>query len=511
MESVIVLALLADFLYSVKKCDRDVIMNLKLKKMLAAAAASAAFLAAVQCSDKPVPVTQLNDARLELSKAESEGADKTAAELYKKADQLLLDSHTKLAENDRDASAEQAVMSYESSVKARLLAAPVYTDEKKAAAQTSLENAEKAMAESFAAAEYNQALTLFNEAAASHDNAAKLKAGLPAEPASAEGEAKPSEPEAMAKKQEVLSAYEAAYTKYNNVQMTANAARTRSLARSSELTASANRTEAKLREAQSMGAQQSSPDAYNKAMADLNLAKSKIASGDLKEASELLRNAEQLANTAHAAAQQSQARKLADQAKTSLDGAKRSVAQKKASSPATEENNSIFAKLDEFLKAGDEGLNSSETNYRNRRYDASIKDSNEVINLTKIISAELAKVSATDPAAVAARERQMAAEQAEKDRLAKEQAEKDRLAAEQAKKDSDDSKKASDLPEGWSEYTVKAPNSLWRIAKYPEIYGRGIHWKKIYEANKEQIKNPDRIYPGQVLKIPPKDWNPEKK
>ncbi|GEP95320.1 LysM peptidoglycan-binding domain-containing protein [Chitinophaga cymbidii] len=48
------------------------------------------------------------------------------------------------------------------------------------------------------------------------------------------------------------------------------------------------------------------------------------------------------------------------------------------------------------------------------------------------------------------------------------------------------------------EYEVKSGDSLSKIAKnYP-----GLTWQKIYEANKDQIKNPDIIHPGQKLKIP---------
>lgn len=50
-------------------------------------------------------------------------------------------------------------------------------------------------------------------------------------------------------------------------------------------------------------------------------------------------------------------------------------------------------------------------------------------------------------------------------------------------------------------YTVKKGDSLWAIAK--KHYGSGADWKKIYEANKDTIgSNPNRIYPGQMFKIP---------
>lgn len=49
-------------------------------------------------------------------------------------------------------------------------------------------------------------------------------------------------------------------------------------------------------------------------------------------------------------------------------------------------------------------------------------------------------------------------------------------------------------------YTVVAGDSLSKIAK--KLYGDGNQWKRIFDANRDQIKNPDLIHPGQVLKIP---------
>ena len=49
-------------------------------------------------------------------------------------------------------------------------------------------------------------------------------------------------------------------------------------------------------------------------------------------------------------------------------------------------------------------------------------------------------------------------------------------------------------------YTVVAGDSLSKIAK--KVYGDGNKWKRIFEANRDTVKNPDLIHPGQVLKIP---------
>jgi nucleoid-associated protein YgaU len=49
-------------------------------------------------------------------------------------------------------------------------------------------------------------------------------------------------------------------------------------------------------------------------------------------------------------------------------------------------------------------------------------------------------------------------------------------------------------------YVVKAGDSLSRIAR--AHYGDANQWRRIYEANRDQIKDPDLIHPGQSLKIP---------
>ena len=47
---------------------------------------------------------------------------------------------------------------------------------------------------------------------------------------------------------------------------------------------------------------------------------------------------------------------------------------------------------------------------------------------------------------------------------------------------------------------VQPGNNLWRIAR--DAYGRGIRYTLIYQANQDQIRNPSRIYPGQVFAVP---------
>ncbi|MFP6743328.1 MAG: LysM peptidoglycan-binding domain-containing protein, partial [Alphaproteobacteria bacterium] len=60
------------------------------------------------------------------------------------------------------------------------------------------------------------------------------------------------------------------------------------------------------------------------------------------------------------------------------------------------------------------------------------------------------------------------------------------------------------LPTGRDSVVVVQPgNSLWRIAR--RSYGEGVQYVTIFEANRDQIGDPDLIYPGQIFLLPSAD------
>jgi nucleoid-associated protein YgaU len=59
------------------------------------------------------------------------------------------------------------------------------------------------------------------------------------------------------------------------------------------------------------------------------------------------------------------------------------------------------------------------------------------------------------------------------------------------------------IPRDWPHsITVMEGDNLWQIAKRWEIYGDGRMWERIYQANQDQIRDPNLIKPGMVLTIP---------
>lgn len=57
-----------------------------------------------------------------------------------------------------------------------------------------------------------------------------------------------------------------------------------------------------------------------------------------------------------------------------------------------------------------------------------------------------------------------------------------------------------DLAPGQAQVVVQPGNSLWRMAR--RVYGEGTRYTVIYDANRDFIRDPDLIYPGQVFTVP---------
>ena len=70
--------------------------------------------------------------------------------------------------------------------------------------------------------------------------------------------------------------------------------------------------------------------------------------------------------------------------------------------------------------------------------------------------------------------------------------------AETLRKEREEEKKMKEV----KSYRVKSGDSLIGIAAKPSVYGNASLWKKLFNANRDKIKNPNVIHPGLLLKVP---------
>ena len=91
-------------------------------------------------------------------------------------------------------------------------------------------------------------------------------------------------------------------------------------------------------------------------------------------------------------------------------------------------------------------------------------------------------------------------EEEKKIRLAKIEAEKRKAAHiyESREKRKDTKRK----PPLLTHFEVRKKQSLWAISALREVYNDPLLWPAIYKANRDQIKDPRQVFPGQVLTIP---------
>ena len=72
---------------------------------------------------------------------------------------------------------------------------------------------------------------------------------------------------------------------------------------------------------------------------------------------------------------------------------------------------------------------------------------------------------------------------------------------------------ATELASRNGRVVIQPGNNLWRISRV--IYGQGVQYTIIYQANKDQIRNPHLIYPGQIFATPgvsgPEKIDPEQR
>ncbi len=217
-----------------------------------------------------------------------------------------------------------------------------------------------------------------------------------------------------------------------------------------------------LEDAEKYGARESAPENYKLAVENLTIAEESYGSLELKKGFSAIEIAKINADEAFITAIKKTA------------GDRMTVAEKAVS--AAEKAPVNQSRKDE-IAAARESLENAKSSYGDMKYRESIEASDEAIRLASMKEG-IVIARETDEGLEGGKEAEEEGETAE---TAEEEGEKDYFL-----------------------YTVKDRtrfhDCLWYIAK--RFYNNPYLWPKIYKANNDKIRNPNRIYPGQVLKVP---------
>ncbi|MBP7901652.1 MAG: LysM peptidoglycan-binding domain-containing protein [Spirochaetes bacterium] len=255
--------------------------------------------------------------------------------------------------------------------------------------------------------------------------------------------------------------YESAYKNAVEADSLAKNARNTAISGKGMIEDSINEVKATLAEAKKYNAEKLAPEKYNAAVESLTSAQKSYDALALKEAFAYLDEAKASADEAYQAALKETALDKIEQAKQSISDAESTTGAKEASAD---------------FQASKELAETAEMQYNEGNYLDSIDSSNESLRLSGLVS--------------------QAGSSADK-------------YAKDSGSDADSSdvivSESSEKSEDYDIYKVKynknpPKDCLWIISK--KFYKNPRKWKKIYNANKDVIKNPDYIFPGWKLKIP---------
>ncbi len=419
---------------------------------------------------KPVPVQELSDARNEIAEATMVKAEKYANEKYTSSKQSLLAAHTLLLDEKFEDAQKKALEARDAGLDAREQSAPLYGADEKKLTEQFLKDAEEAYAEVLAKDDYQAAKKLLMDGSEllTQANAEKKGAGVP-----------------TPKRHSTLRVYGESIRKLQAARQAAIRAKNVALAQKDDLLDSLAGVDNMLKRAELYKANETIPELYNNAKSEVAAARKDIEEGKLKDGNAHILRAEELAKAVLNNSLDKYAKQKMEEAKVAVNGADerfKDIVPEKVADAGLRDR---VARLKETLAAAREAQKSGEQKYGSRQYENSITESEEAIRLSKIIDEQLVALKQSFTTVTK------------------------RGNTTEPKKTEP---KTEPVAEGtWKRYKVrrkKPVDCLWRIAAYKFHYGNPWLWRKIYEANKSKIKNPNLIYPGQVLRIPPKTYKP---
>lgn len=454
-------------------------------------AVSLLIIPLLSCGEK-IPVKEMSLAKMEITRALSVMAEKYAPEEIRDAKNKILECHELIKKDELDKSKDAAVASHDKAVEAYNKSIPLLAKDTIDVAQKSLEIADEAHAKVLAKNEFEQAEGVFQSSNKLYED----------------------------------KMYYEAYLKAVEADSLAKDARNVALGRKNVLRDAIDEVKSTVAEAQKYNAQQYAPDKISAASENIGIAETSYNDLLLKKGFAAVEIAGANADEAYALSLKGTATDKAANAETIYNQAVKSEGAEAAK---------------DELAGAKEALDRSRSLLDETKYKESIALSEESVRLSnlvlgslyssaggKIASAEalLAKAKGSEGASIAVKELTGAAASLElsKSLFSAKKYKEAIAAAEESERLSNivlNARKGSaivkDVKQGGTEvtgsgdqakdfliykvrYIPERRDCLWRIAD--KFYKVPLYWKKIYQANTDQIKDPDLIWPDMKLKIP---------
>ncbi|TGM95420.1 lipoprotein LipL71 [Leptospira yasudae] len=438
-----------------------------------------------------LPIQELSDAKNSITRAKAAGAEKYAPGELEEARKSLLNAHQKASEEDLAETKKSAEYARAKALDASEKSFPSSVDDARKESTSSIDSADEAFASQLASEPYNAAVQLRKEGDTLRETADRTLESYPRESGD---DAK------LRTRLAAFDQYEASRQKYADSKKSADESKVLALSQKQQLIDSLADIEKNLNDADKYAEGKDPEVAETKSR--LDGAKYKIEEGKIKEGYAEIDDIRKKSGELVAKNIKAYAEKQKELAKQSVATATTKLASfDKNKVNASRDFQVSYQRAEENLKAAEESRVSAEDLYSSEKYEDSIARSEEAIRLSRIVvdqSTELAErmERKTTGDKVAGRDTKTGNDSKN---TSKDQTSTDKHSSTKFGEDG--------LPEGWKRYVVrkKVPaDCLWRISKDKRHYGTAKLWRRIYEANRNKIKNPNLIYPKQVLLIPPK-------
>ncbi|MCL8268485.1 lipoprotein LipL71 [Leptospira weilii] len=439
-----------------------------------------------------LPIQELSDAKNSITRAKSAGAEKYAPAELEEARKNLLTAHQKASEENLTETKKSALYARAKALDASEKSFPFAVDEVRKESSVAIESAEEAYASQLASEPYNTSVQLRKEGDALRETADRTLESYPKESGD-DGK--------LRMRLAAFDQYEASRQKYADSKKAADESKVLALSQKQQLIDSLADIEKNLNDADKY-AEGKDPE-VSETRNRLESAKAKIEEGRIRDGYSEIDDIRKKSGELVAKNIKAYAEKQKELAKQSVASATTKLASfDRNKINASRDFQVSYQRAEENLKAAEESRVSAEDLYTSEKYEDSISRSEEAIRLSRIVVDQAIELAERI-------ERKMASDNvAGRDTKTGTDGQKDPKNQSATDGKNSSTKVGKDgLPEGWKRYVVrkKVPaDCLWRIAKDKRHYGTAKLWRRIYEANRNKIRNPNLIYPKQVLLIPPK-------